>query len=225
MTKKISCIIAAYNEAPRIGSVLRAVVGHPLVDEIIVVDDGSTDGTADVAHGFKEVQTIILKKNGGKSKAFMNGFMKAKNDLIMMIDADLDDLQPENITQLIQPVIEERADMTISMRKNSLPIYKLFGIDFVSGERVFPKSLIPSTETLRRVKGFELEVFINKLAERKNFRITSVPWKNVSNLLKYKKFGFWDGWKRDLKLIGEIIHYMSIMGVLRQYMKMRSRIQ
>ena len=58
----ISCIIPAYNEGPRIKAVLDVVAAHPLIDEIIVVDDGSSDDTAALASGREKVVLIRLSK-------------------------------------------------------------------------------------------------------------------------------------------------------------------
>lgn len=214
---KVSCIIPAFNEAPRIASILAVVAGHPLVDEVIVIDDGSTDGTADMLRSFKGVTPVILEKNGGKSAAVMRGIQLARNDTVMLIDADLINLQPENITALVEPVTSGAVDMTISMRKNSLLLYRLLGNDFVSGERVFHKRLIPDLSALGRLKGFELEVYLNKLVVAGHLRIRVIRWDNVICLLKYKKFGFWEGWWRDAKMTWEIVRYMTLRGVIRQY--------
>ncbi len=214
---KVSCITAAYNEASRVGAVLQAVIGHPLVDEVIVIDDGSTDGTAEVLRSISGIKPIILEKNGGKSNAVMRGLQEARNDLVMLIDADLVNLQPHNITALIEPVSSGAVDMTVSMRSNSLPFYRWFGNDFVSGERVFSKRLIPDISALGRLKGFELEVFLNKLVVAGRRHIRVVYWENVICLLKSKKMGFWGGWLADAKMVREIIRFMTLRGVIRQY--------
>lgn len=58
-----------------------------------------------------------------------------------MIDSDLLNLTPEHITAMIDPIRSQRAQVTLSIRENSLPLYRFLGTDFVSGERVLPRSL------------------------------------------------------------------------------------
>ena len=68
MTYALSCIIPAYNEAPRIAAVLAVVLDHPLIGEVLVVDDGSSDGTAEVAEaagqGHAKLRVLRQSQNG-----------------------------------------------------------------------------------------------------------------------------------------------------------------
>jgi glycosyltransferase involved in cell wall biosynthesis len=139
---KISCVICAYNESLHISKVLDSIVNHPLVQEIIVVDDGSTDSTKEIIVKYPKVKLISYGANKGKSFALATGIENTTNNILMLIDADLKNLTPENVTDLALPVISKNVDVSISLRKNSLAIYRLIGLDFVSGERVFHKSLI-----------------------------------------------------------------------------------
>ena len=96
-----------------------------------------------------KLQKVHLEKNGGKSRALLEGITRSRGTHIVMIDADLLHLRAEHITALIAPVREGVVDVTLSIRENSLPIYKLLGTDFVSGERVLPKSLFDDQEYFR----------------------------------------------------------------------------
>lgn len=93
-----------------------------------------------------KLQKIHLSKNGGKSRALLAGVSHARGTHIVMIDADLINLSSEHITALITPVLTRVVDVTLSIRENSLSIYKFLGTDFVSGERVLPKSLFDDRE-------------------------------------------------------------------------------
>ena len=219
--KKISCIIPAYNEGKRIESVLKAVYKHPLIDEVIVVDDGSTDNTQKLVKKFKGIKLIVNEKNRGKSFSIVNGITNSKNDLLMFIDSDLKGLKKEDITKLIEPVQKGEADVSISLRKNSLKIYKMIGLDFISGERVFPKNLIiDQLEKILKLPGFGLEVFLNKLIIKHSLRIKVVYWKNVISPRKSKKVGLIKGWEGDLLMFKDMMKTISLKCLIDQNLKM-----
>lgn len=217
--KKISCIIPAYNEATRISRVLAALKAHPLIDEIIVVDDCSTDNTQEhlrVHHS--DVTHVLHEVNKGKSATVVSGIMKARNDIIMLIDADLVGLTAHNITKLAEPVLSGEADMSISLRKNSLLIYRLIGLDFVSGERVFHRSLIEDhLSAIVCLPGFGLEVFLNRRVLEEQLRLSVVWWSGAISPRKWKKVGLWAGTIADIRMIGEILKVISLKEVIAQH--------
>lgn len=217
---KISCIIPAYNEEERVEIVIRAIVGHELVDEVIVVNDASTDGTNNILEKEIGIKLITHEKNQGKSVAVMHGLQQASNDIVMLIDADLVGLDQQSIRDLILPVMEDQADMTMSLRKNSLGIYKFLGLDFVSGERVFNKNIIGNLEKLGELSGYELEVFLNNILIKNKLRLKVVYWNRVSITLKQKKIGWRQGVKGDFYMIKEIISSIGLGGIIGQVIKM-----
>ena len=117
---KISCVICAYNEADRIRGVLDIVALHPLFDEIIVVDDGSTDDTRDVLRSYPGLRVIACKTNRGKTYALSEGIAAAQSRLIMLLDADLTGLTAENLSALAKPVLEGKSEVSIAVFHDGL---------------------------------------------------------------------------------------------------------
>ena len=215
--RTVSCVIAAFNEAERIGDVLKAVEGHPLVSEVVVVDDGSSDGTAEVVRTFSSVKLVINEVNMGKSASLVRGVAASSGEFILMLDADLRNLTRDNISALIEPVLGGRADFSMSLRGNSLPLYKAIGIDFVSGERVLPRTLITDhAEEIRRLSHFGVESFMNKHIIAKRMRIAIVRLDNLINFRKKAKIGWWRGTLKELGMVRDILKVISPVEVLRQ---------
>ncbi len=194
MTKQqtVSCIIPAFNEASRIRNVLRVAVGHPLISEILVIDDGSTDGTRDIISGYTGIIPILLPKNGGKSAAVVEGVRHSSSDLIFLLDADLTGLTAETLSALIEPVLSGSADIAISLRHNTPLLWRMIGLDYISGERVFSKAFImPLLGELTNLHGFGLEVFINRHLIRNHMKIAVVWWPQVASAFKHTEGQPW----------------------------------
>ncbi len=224
---KISCLIPTYNEEPRITHVLSIVASHPLVDEVLVIDDCSKDNTPAVVNKLKEqfpkIRLIIHEKNGGKSKAICTGIKESTGDFLMFIDADLIGLNEQNLTDLIKPVIDGQADITISLRKNTPAIWKKIGLDYISGERVMPRNfLLPIADVLPTLPKFGLESYMNKQLIKSKFRIKIVNWPNVESPYKYKKVGLWKGIKGDALMILDIFRTITPIGPAYQIIKMKN---
>jgi len=157
---KISCIIPAYNEGKRIQNVLEIVARHPLVDEVIVVDDGSSDDTGIIVSKFDNIHLITQETNLGKTKALYKGTKESSGDFLFFLDSDLIGLTADDITKLITPVINNSADISISLRRNAPWLWHVIGIDYISGERVLPKNILfPYLEKMLSLPRFGIEVF------------------------------------------------------------------
>ena len=116
---KISIIIPIYNEKETLLKILKKVEGADtlgLEKEIILVDDGSTDGTLDILKTLENgYQIIYHEKNLGKGAAIKNGFRAATGDFILIQDADLE-YNPQNYPQLLRPILENKADVVFGSR-------------------------------------------------------------------------------------------------------------
>lgn len=218
----LTCIIPAYNEAGRIAQVLAAVMDHPQVDQIIVVDDGSRDGTSEVVRGIAGVQLITLAQNIGKTAALARAIGQASGDHLLLVDADLIGLAPQDITALIDPVQSGRADVSISLRRNAPWVWRWIGLDYISGERVLPRALIaPHLDALAQLPKFGFEVFLNHLIIAAELRLAVVHWPRVDSPLKSRKYGLWAGIKGDLGMIRDMLRSVPILALLRQIIAMR----
>jgi glycosyltransferase involved in cell wall biosynthesis len=227
--KTISCIIPSYNEEGRILGVLNTIADHPLLSEIIVIDDGSKDATAKVIRDFlttipnvKNIKLVVHERNLGKSAAICTGMKMASSEFLLFLDADLVGLTAQNVTDLITPVIENRADVTISLRRNAPGLWHCIGIDYIGGERVFRKSLLQDKiDQILALPRFGLEVFINRWIIKNKSRIQIVLWPNVDSPFKYKKYGWYVGVEGDAKMMLDIFRTISLVGPLYQIWKMR----
>ncbi len=113
--RQISVVIPAFKEEGRVGLTVRAArrALEPLgAVEVVVVDDGSTDGTAAEADA-AGARVISLRENGGKGAALAAGLYAAEGELLVMLDADLGDSASE-AALLVRPVLECRAEMTVA---------------------------------------------------------------------------------------------------------------
>ncbi len=118
---KLSIVIPVYNEVKTLEKVLAAVraVAIPLQKEIILVDDGSTDGTRDLLRGLDtskgDLMVVFHEKNMGKGAALRTGFVKATGDIVLIQDADLE-YDPGEYPNLLKPILDGHADVVYGSR-------------------------------------------------------------------------------------------------------------
>src|SRR5436853_931791 len=115
---KLSVIIAAYNERSTIEAVVRRVQGvnlGPIEKEIIVVDDGSRDGTIEVLKVLSGIRHIAHERNAGKGAALSTGFQSATGDIVLIQDADLE-YNPDDYAAVIRPIVDGTCDVVMGSR-------------------------------------------------------------------------------------------------------------
>lgn len=215
--KRISCVVCAYNEEHRIRNILSAVDRHPAVAEVIVVNDGSTDATEALLAGYPDIKVISYSPNRGKTHALSRGIAAAKGDYLMLLDADLAGVSAGDIQALAAPVISGEARASISLRSNSLAIYRRLGLDFVSGERVIPRDLLSeAVAEMQRLPRWGGEAFMNERIIARGLTLAVVDWPNVVNVRKYAKLGRWRGILSELAMMRDALNVLSPWGVVRQ---------
>ncbi|MEM9553890.1 MAG: glycosyltransferase family 2 protein [Acidobacteriota bacterium] len=139
----LSVVVPAYNEARTVETLLRRVAEAPLPEgvdlEIVVVDDGSTDGTRELlgqleAAADPPFRLVLHEHNRGKGAALRTGFAQARGDLVVVQDADLE-YDPTDYPVLLQPILDGKADVVYGSRFLGGPHRVLFFWHYV-GNRV-----------------------------------------------------------------------------------------
>ena len=118
---KISVIIPVFNEVKTVEEIIKKIESLNIDKEIIAVDDGSNDGSAEVLkklYGEGEIKLIIHKKNLGKGAAIKSGLAAAKGDIIVIQDADLE-TNPQDILRLIKPIEESKTRVVFGFRDSN----------------------------------------------------------------------------------------------------------
>ncbi|MBI3012157.1 MAG: glycosyltransferase family 2 protein [Elusimicrobia bacterium] len=115
--KKLSIIVPVYNEKNTIQSLLERVRSTPYSKEILVVDDGSTDGTREILKKLNDPEIALLfhEKNKGKGAAIRTAIPKATGEIILIQDADLE-YDPKDYALLLGPILDDRADVVYGSR-------------------------------------------------------------------------------------------------------------
>lgn len=192
----LSVIIPVYNEVKNIQEIIKRVQASKLAKEIIVVDDGSQDGTRDILKkldGKRKVRVILHDKNQGKGAAVVTGMNAAKGDILLIQDADLE-YDPRDFPALLRPIKEEIADVVYGSRflggahrvtmfwhqvANKMLtfmtniLYDSILTDMETGYKVFRREVIEGMNIRSKRFNFEPE-FTAKILKRKH-RIFEVP--------------------------------------------------
>ncbi|MDQ3666667.1 MAG: glycosyltransferase family 2 protein [Acidobacteriota bacterium] len=115
----LSVVVPVYNEVDTLEEVVSKVLGIPCLLEVIIVDDGSTDGTSEVAHKLAamhpQVSTVRHSRNAGKTAALRTGFALTQGRIVIVQDADLE-YDPAEIYGVIRPILEGHADVVYGSR-------------------------------------------------------------------------------------------------------------
>jgi glycosyltransferase involved in cell wall biosynthesis len=193
---KISVVIPVYNEVNTIDEIVRRVIATKLSTEILVVDDGSTDGTRErlaVLAKNKGIRIVLHEKNQGKGAAVRTGIQNATQDVIIIQDADLE-YNPTDYPALIKPIQEGIADVVYGSRflgggrrpilywnmvANKLLtfmtniLYNNILSDMETGYKVFKRSIFKDIKL--RSNRFDFEPEFTAKILKQHFRIFEVP--------------------------------------------------
>jgi glycosyltransferase involved in cell wall biosynthesis len=214
---KLTVIIPVYNEKQSIRDILERVLATGLAAEVVVVDDGSTDGTRDILaelDGQNGVRVIPHEKNQGKGAAVRTGLAAARGDVLLIQDADLE-YDPRDYPTLLKPLEEGLAEVVYGSRFLGGPhrvamfwhmvanklltfmtnvLYDTILSDMETGYKVFRRQVIEGMTLRARRFDFEPE-FTAKVLKRK-YRIFEVPISfNPRDYSEGKKIGLRDAFE------------------------------
>jgi glycosyltransferase involved in cell wall biosynthesis len=214
-----SVLIPCYNEARHLPSVLQAILQIEGIEQVLCVDDGSSDGTARVIIDFfPQVQLVCLPSNQGKVTAVKVGASRLRTDYVILVDADLVGVQPDEFTQAIQALkANPQLDMLVLRRVNKGWLTQLARGDvLITGERILRRSHLLDVLNSQPAFGFQLEVALNKFALENDWY---VRWFPISSLGKhsFKKLGLWGGILKETRMFIALYAFLGFSGYLKQH--------
>ena len=224
---KLSIIIPCFNEKDTIIDVLEAVRRSPIPDkEIVLVDDGSSDGTRDLLQTLSsdDLRIIFHETNKGKGAALRTGFSEASGDICIVQDADLE-YDPQEYPLVIGPIVEGKADVVFGSRFQGGRPHRVVYFwhrmgnaflttmsnmftdlnlsDMETCYKAFRREIIQSIDIRENRFGFEPEITA-KIARNKNWRIYEV---GISYYGRTYDQGKKIGWKDGFRAIYCILKY------------------
>jgi glycosyltransferase involved in cell wall biosynthesis len=227
---KLSVCMPVYNEVATVEEIVRRVIEADagLAKELIIVDDGSTDGTREVLEGLKarfareDIKIFYQEQNQGKGAAVRKAFAQASGDILVIQDADLE-YDPADIKSLLQPILDGKADVVYGSRFLGGPhrvllfwhyvgnkllttlanaLYNINLSDMETCYKAFKKEVVDSL-TIRQNR-FGIEPELTAKVAKRGFRLYEVP-------ISYSGRGYEEGkkitWKDGFKALWVLFKY------------------
>lgn len=196
-------IIPAHNEAPRIARVIGAARGTSLIARVLVVDDGSTDGTETVA---KQAGADVLRlwPNRGKGQAMLAGVRSTQEPIVLFLDADLIGLTPGYAERLVRPVAQGQCVMTVGLsEKEHIWAGLQEALPRISGQRAVLRAVLERVP-LSFWDGYRIEVGINRIAAKLG-RTCDVTLFGVTASPKWAKGDVGKGLLNSVKMLRDVV--------------------
>ena len=226
----VSVVMPCFNEKPTIVASVKRVLDAPFDKEVVLVDDGSTDGTRHVlateVEKLPNVRVFYQDRNRGKGAALRRGFQEAQGEIIIVQDCDLE-YDPREIPKVVQPILDGDADVVYGSRFLGGPhrvlyywhsvgnamlttvsnmISDLNLTDMETCYKAFRAEILKGIELREDRFGFEPEVTV-KLARRPGVRVYEVP-------ISYKGRTYAEGKKIGLKDAFRAMYCLARYGIL-----------
>jgi glycosyltransferase involved in cell wall biosynthesis len=184
---RVAAVIPARNEEPTVAGVVAAARGAHLVDEVIVVDNGSSDATADVAS--RAGARVVSEPVPGKGEAMRAGVAATDADVIVFLDADLVGLVSDHVDALVEAVLDG-AGMACGLFDRGRLLNPLFVhvLPALTGERALRRELFEAL-TPEFVHGYRIEAGLNSLVKEVGVPVVRFVCPGLWHRPKEKKFG------------------------------------
>ena len=224
----LSIVIPVYNERHTVAEIVRRVRAVPVAKEIIVIDDGSTDGTGDLLRamaGAPDLRILYHAHNRGKGAALRTGFPAATGDIVLVQDADLE-YDPADYHLLLRPILDNQADVVFGSRFRTHQARRAFAYlhtranralttlsnlctglkltDMETGFKVFRRDIIQALAPGLKQNRFGIEPELTAKLARGGHRIREVG-------IRYRARGYKEGkkigWRDGLSAIWCILRY------------------
>ncbi len=204
-TVKVAAVVPAYNEAERISVVIDALKEAKRIDEVVVVCDGSIDGTFELVSKDKNINSVKLAVNVGKGGAMTAGAQATDADYLLFLDADLIGMDGEKIDSIVEPVIANSADMSIGLFKDGRRQTDLAQkiAPYISGQRAMKREVFLSIPKLEQVRS-GVEIAITKFAKAHGMRVEEIELAGCTHVMKEEKMGFFRGFFSRMKMYYDI---------------------
>lgn len=214
--KSVSAVIPVFDEEKNIGEIVAFLLKNPLLDEIICVNDGSTDKSLKILLQFKEeIKIINLEKNHGKGFAVCEGIKKAKGEILLFLDADLINLKEKHIKDLLEPILNGAKKAVLGYgtpSKNHLFSSRAF-VKSVTGQRAYyKKDILPHLSKMAKTR-YGVEIYLNSLFKKK--QTAMVPLIRLSHIWKHKKHSPQKAFKQYIQMGTEVASQLGKEKVLK----------
>lgn len=204
---KVAAVVPAFNEAGTIRNVVAVLRSCPAIDEVIVVDDGSTDGTAAIAMNAGG-RVLQLAENQGKGAAIKAGLEATDADVLLLCDADLIGLRVSHLYDLLQPLLNDTADMVVGVFEGGRPMTDFAQVmaPQLSGQRALRREILEQLEGLTEAR-YGLEVALTRHCKQIGARVAEVVLPDLTQIMKEEKLGLVKGLMARAKMYWEIVKY------------------